>query len=64
MGEDSAMVYDQDLLFKHLSVVFCPLSEILMRPDSCFYLDTHDNAKKNGMQIDDTHEWASDIDKR
>ncbi|KAF8582783.1 DNA ligase 4 [Ramaria rubella] len=38
MGGDSAMEYDQDLLFKHL----------------CFYLDNADNARKNDMAVDNS----------
>jgi len=41
MGEsDTAMDYDEDLIFKHL----------------CFYLDTPDNARKNDMVTKSKHE--------
>ncbi|GLB41800.1 putative DNA ligase [Lyophyllum shimeji] len=41
MGEsEAAMVYDQDLIFEHL----------------CFYLDSPENARKNGMSVKTKHE--------
>lgn len=41
MGEsDTVMEYDENLIFKHL----------------CFYLDTPDNARKNGMETKSKHE--------
>ncbi|KAI0091679.1 DNA ligase 4 [Irpex rosettiformis] len=43
MGEsDTAMEYDQDLIFRHL----------------CFYLDTPANARKNGMSVNNKDEDA------
>ncbi|TCD60360.1 DNA ligase (ATP) [Steccherinum ochraceum] len=46
MGEeDTAMEYDLELIFKHL----------------CFYLDSPDNARKNGMSVKSKHE--ADISK-
>jgi len=39
MGEDSAMEYDQEKIFKHL----------------CFYLDTPENARKHGMEVKSKH---------
>lgn len=45
MGEDeSAMEYDQDLIFKHL----------------CFYLDTSSNARRNGMTAKSKYERVID----
>ncbi|KAK0202966.1 DNA ligase 4 [Desarmillaria ectypa] len=45
MGEDeSAMEYDQDLIFKHL----------------CFYLDTSSNARRNGMTTKSKYEHVID----
>jgi len=40
MGEDDAMHYDENLIFKHL----------------CFYLDSPENAKKSGMSMASKHE--------
>jgi len=41
MGEsDTVMEYDENLIFKHL----------------CFYLDTPDNSRKNGMAVKSKHE--------
>ncbi|KAJ7077844.1 DNA ligase IV [Mycena belliarum] len=45
MGEsETAMEYDQDLIFKHL----------------CFYLDSPKNARKNGMSVKSKYEDAVD----
>ncbi|KXN86594.1 DNA ligase 4 [Leucoagaricus sp. SymC.cos] len=44
MGEaDEAMVYDEELIFKHL----------------CFYLDTPENARRNGMEVKSKREGDS-----
>ncbi|KAI0289553.1 DNA ligase 4 [Russula brevipes] len=42
MGEDTAMEYDQERIFRHL----------------CFYLDTPFNARNNGMSVTSRHEDA------
>jgi hypothetical protein len=58
MGEDSALEYDQERIFTHLYVpfeVYYPLIDIM---DSCFYLDTPYNARKNGMTASSKHEDA------
>lgn len=53
MGEtNEAMAYDEELIFKHLQVV-SPLllsctDHIL---DRCFYLDSPENARQNGMEV-------------
>jgi DNA ligase 4 len=64
MGEsDTAMEYDQDLIFKHLyvdSLLFCALRHII-NCCRCFYLDSPENARKYDMRVKSKHE--ADISK-
>lgn len=65
MGEtEDAMSYDDEIIFKHLWVVrihgsVWTLTDFGVR---CFYLDSPDNARKNGMSVRSKHE--KDIAKR
>jgi DNA ligase 4 len=59
MGEtDDAMEYDTELIFRHLCVAMpaflAPLYPYVI--DRCFYLDSPDNARKNGMAVKATNE--------
>ena len=54
MGEDEAMEYDSEKIFRHLygAKILCPLdddSEYLH--SRCFYLDSPRNARRNGMEV-------------
>ena len=61
MGEsDTAMDYDEDLIFKHLCVLLHYFFHCFFPPwlisNRCFYLDTPDNARKNDMVTKSKHE--------
>lgn len=57
MGEnDSAMEYDENLIFTHL-YAHVPFDNTLISSSArCFYLDTPDNARKNDMAAKSKHE--------
>lgn len=59
MGEgDEAMEYDQDLIFKHLSVLAPIVAKHcwwLINIHRCFYLDSPSNAKKNRLDAKAKH---------
>jgi DNA ligase-4 len=63
MGEnETAMEYDQDLIFKHLCVSHVLLSPHIQTPSRCFYLDSPDKARENGMLVKSKRE--EDINRR
>lgn len=65
MGEsETAMEYDQDLIFKHLHV-HNSLYKLWLTHEAmyrCFYLDSPDNARQNGMPVKSKRE--DDINRR
>ncbi len=60
MGEESSMEYDQERIFNHLCALFSsgvnPLYDLFF--DRCFYLDTPQNARENGLSTTSKHEDA------
>jgi DNA ligase-4 len=58
MGEnDAAMEYDEEHIFRHLFVRCLRISlDESLTSSSCFYLDTPDNARANGMAVKGKHE--------
>ncbi len=57
MGESKdAMEYDQEKIFRHLLVcVSCGQEPFTDKFDRCFYLDTPQNAQRNGMVSKSKH---------
>jgi len=54
------MEYDQESIFRHLCAltVLSPVMLVCDTRNSHFYLDTPDNARKNGMSATSRHEDA------
>ena len=58
MGEESSMEYDQERIFKHLCVLFSGSVNQCTTKNRCFYLDTPQNARENGLSTTSKHEDA------
>ena len=55
MGDDLAMEYDQERIFRHLYASHNSHDSLYNALDSYFYLDTPSNARKNDMSVTSRH---------
>lgn len=56
MGDPSEREYDASLIFKHLCVFASPFRWLDSLFRRCFYIDSPDNARKNGMTVNTKYE--------